>query len=102
MDQKSLTEEQIEKMKACASREELSALAKEEGIDLNDEQLEEISGGGWSAEDLKVYDLECGVCHKKAEVSGSAIKQWHEQNGANYGYTFVCPSCGETTTFLNM
>lgn len=41
-----LTEEQIAKVKACKNHEELLALAKAEGIELTDEQLSAISGGG--------------------------------------------------------
>ena len=41
-----LTEEQIEKIKACKNSDELLALAKAEGIELTDEQLEVVSGGG--------------------------------------------------------
>ncbi|MCR5079431.1 MAG: Nif11-like leader peptide family natural product precursor [Bacilli bacterium] len=40
-----LTAEQIEKVKACKSSEEILALAKKEGIELTEEQLESISGG---------------------------------------------------------
>ncbi len=40
-----LTPEQIEKAKAAKSVDELLALAKEEGIELTDEQLEAINGG---------------------------------------------------------
>lgn len=43
---KGLTKEQIAKVKACKSSEELLSLAKEEGIELTDEQLSAISGGG--------------------------------------------------------
>ena len=43
---KGLTEEQIAKVKACSNHEELLALAKKEGIELTDEQLNTISGGG--------------------------------------------------------
>ena len=42
---KGLTEEQIAKVKACKSQEELLALAKEEDIKLTEEQLEAVSGG---------------------------------------------------------
>ena len=35
-----------EKLKACKTPEELVALAKEDGIELTDDQLEAISGGG--------------------------------------------------------
>ena len=50
---KGLTEEQITKVKACKNNEELLKLAKEEGVELNDEQLETISGGACSGEDKK-------------------------------------------------
>ena len=43
---KGLTEEQIAKIKECKNHEELLALAKAEGIELTDEQLATISGGG--------------------------------------------------------
>jgi uncharacterized protein (UPF0212 family) len=50
---KGLTEEQIKKVKECNSAEEVLALAKAEGVELTDEQLEAVSGGagcsrGWS------------------------------------------------------
>ena len=40
-----LTPEQQEKAKACGTPEDLLTLAKEEGIELTDEQVEGISGG---------------------------------------------------------
>ncbi len=43
---KGLTKEQIEKIKACKNHDELLNLAKAEGIELTDEQLATISGGG--------------------------------------------------------
>ena len=45
MDIKDLTPEQMEKAKACTSASELIDLAKAEGVELSDEQLEQISGG---------------------------------------------------------
>ena len=39
---KGLTEEQIAKIKSCKSQEELLELAKEEGIELTEEQLREM------------------------------------------------------------
>jgi len=41
-----LTEEQIAKVRACKNGDELLALAKAEGVELSNEQLEAISGGG--------------------------------------------------------
>ena len=43
---KGLSEEQIAKIKSCKTQEEILKLAKEEGIELTDEQLATISGGG--------------------------------------------------------
>ena len=43
---KGLTEEQIAKVKACKSQEELLKLAKAEGVELTSEQIEAVSGGG--------------------------------------------------------
>lgn len=47
-----LTPEQQKKAKACKTPEEILALAKEEGYELSDVELKQISGGdGW--EDIK-------------------------------------------------
>ena len=43
---KGLTEEQIAKVKDFKTTEEILAFAKEEGIELTEEQLETVSGGG--------------------------------------------------------
>ena len=45
MDFNDLTEEQKAKAQACTTPEEMLALAKEEGYDLSDEELEGIAGG---------------------------------------------------------
>lgn len=45
MDFEDLTTQQKEKAIDCKTPEELIALAKEEGIELTDDQLESISGG---------------------------------------------------------
>lgn len=45
---KGLTEEQIEKVKACDDVHDLLQLAKDEGVELNEEQLNAISGGACS------------------------------------------------------
>ena len=50
MDFNDLTPEQMEKAKACKTPEELFALAKEEGVELTDEQIEAISGGLWGCD----------------------------------------------------
>ena len=45
MDIKDLTPELKEKAQNCKSVDEIIALAKEEGVDLSDEQLDAIAGG---------------------------------------------------------
>ena len=48
-----LSDELKAKAKACNTPEELLALAQEEGYELNDEELEAISGGhGWTTEEI--------------------------------------------------
>ncbi len=39
--------EQMDKIRNCTSSEELVELANSEGVELNDNQLEAISGGDW-------------------------------------------------------
>ena len=41
-----LSPEQAEQAKKCETREERLAFIRENGIELNDEQLEAVSGGG--------------------------------------------------------
>ena len=41
----------------CKSNEELFELAKSEGVELSDEQLEALSGGGYAAWDCNYYEL---------------------------------------------
>ena len=50
MDFNDLTDEQKAKVRACKTPEEMLALAKEEGYELSDKELEGISGG-WCATD---------------------------------------------------
>lgn len=40
-----LTQEQMDKVEACKTQEELLELAKAEGIELTDEDLDKVSGG---------------------------------------------------------
>lgn len=50
---KGLTEEQIAKVKACDDVRDLVQLAKDEGVELNEEQLNAISGGACSGTSTK-------------------------------------------------
>ena len=84
---KGLTSEQISKVKACNNSEELLALAKAEGIELTDEQLNAISGGGACSviSDFgdKINPFDCPFCgyNGKFDKDGNEI---------------TCPKCGKT------
>lgn len=55
---KGLTEDQIAKVKECGDVNDLIQLAKDEGVELNDEQLDAISGGNCSGTGKKRKKLE--------------------------------------------
>ena len=61
---KGLTDEQIAKVKECENNEELLVLAKEEGVELNDEQLSAITGGCHTStcEQIEIDQMQCPVC----------------------------------------
>ena len=84
---KNLTEEQIAKLRHCKDQKEMLALAKEEGIELTDEQLEAVSGGCSSTDTRKVCP-NCGS--KNTELSpntkGKAV------NGMLVSY-YKCKDC---------
>jgi len=48
---KGLTEDQIAKVRDCANVDDLLQLAEDEEVELNDEQLSAVSGGGCSNDD---------------------------------------------------
>ena len=61
MEFKDLTPEQQAKARACKMPEELLALAKAEGYELSDEELEGVSGGGaWDTIE-HILDHDCRV-----------------------------------------
>ena len=57
---KGLSEKQIAKIKNCKNQQEILKLAKEEGIELTDEQLEAVSGGCGSSDK---EGITCPKCH---------------------------------------
>jgi predicted RNA-binding Zn-ribbon protein involved in translation (DUF1610 family) len=84
---KGLTKEQIAKVKACKNSDEILALAKAEGVELTEEQLTAINGGGACSVVSDVGDFlnpfdcpECGS-NKVEAVKGK-------------GNLFECKSCG--------
>ena len=82
-----LSKEQIAKVKACKNSDELLALAKAEGIELTDEQLTVISGGGACTVISKGIDkidpFDCPFCG----YNGRFDKDGNE---------LTCPKCGKT------
>lgn len=80
---KGLTEEQINKVKICKNKDELLKLAKEEGIQLTDEQLEAVNGGGCTSEPPS--DVKCPKC-------GSNKTEWVWFPFV--GYELTCKKCG--------
>ena len=71
---KGLSQEQINKIKSCKNQDEILALAKEEGVELTDEQLDVVSGGACTA-------MKCPFCGSK--------------NVRFEGDRYVCDDCRE-------
>ena len=66
---KGLSEEQKKKVAECKSAEDVLALAKAEGVELNDEQLEAVSGG---CGDSKIKCPKCGSSNINVVVEEAA------------------------------
>ena len=84
---KGLSEEQIKKVEACKSSEEIINLAKAEGVELTDEQLAAVSGGG-----LCVSNKHCPKCGSKD------VRKIPSQRHASYD-DFECYDCGHIWRF---
>ena len=85
---KSLTKEQIAKLKECKSQEDMLKIAKEEGVELTDEQLEAVTGGN-------CFGPDCPQCGSDKVVTNTVT---HYFMGKEYGKTRFkeCESCGYT------
>ena len=86
---KGLTEEQIAKVNECKTPEEILALAKAEGVALNEEQLEAVSGGGCGR---SPKCPECGSKNLKStpRTVDSSSGNWHQITYDD----FTCKDCG--------
>ena len=71
-----LTEEQIARIKECKSQEEILAFAKEQGIELNDEQLDAVSGGGCLSSD-KCPTVEVITIHHSLQAVEHIVNAWN-------------------------
>ena len=78
---KGLTEEQIAKVKECKNQEELLKFAKEEDIQLTEEQLTAISGGGCFS------SFKCPNCGSK----DYRVLPRYQVSGCK---TYQCNTCG--------
>ena len=83
---KGLSEEQIAKAKACKNHEELMALAKKEGVELTEEQLSTISGGGACSVISDVGDY----------INPSDCPKCGCNNVKKDGNTYTCKKCGHS------
>ena len=84
---KGLTKEQAEKASKCKTAEELLALAKEEEIELTEEQLAQVAGGGCIAPATK--EGTCGNCGQ------TVVGEFNGDSKCSY-YLFICPNCGNS------
>ena len=80
-----LTEEQIAKVKACKNQEELLKIAKEEGVELSDEQLATVNGGFCTSTPSYTCP-QCGSKNVKTEHNINSISEW---------YCNDCQDCGK-------
>ncbi len=83
---KGLTDEQVKKVKACKSSQEILELAKTEGVELNEEQLAAVSGG-------------CGGGKKCPKCGSTNVKRKTEDVGLSDGrnaIVYVCKDCKHT------
>ena len=80
---KGLTEEQIRKLRECKDTEEILKLAKEEGIELTDEQLEAVSGGFCVRKAVI-----CPVCNSENTKFVKEESAYDVYECKNCGYTF--------------
>ena len=81
---KGLTEKQVQRAKACKNQEELLKMAKEEGIELTDEQLEAVAGG-------------CGTHTNKDFVCPSCGNHGMRRSYSGMDSTCTCVACGYKT-----
>lgn len=80
---KGLTEEQIAKVKACKNSQEMLAVAREEGIELTDEQLEAVNGGCGTTT-FPFCCSKCGSNQLKREPCGEFLEKSR----------YTCSKCG--------
>ena len=83
---KGLTEEQVKKVEACKSSEEIINLAKAEGMELTDELLEAVSGGFKSGGSLR----SCRKCHS----TDIRVDNYLKGGDKTVHVWYTCNKCG--------
>ena len=84
---KGLSQEQLEKVNRCKNGSDLLQLAKDEGFELNDEQLAAVSGGGCLDDSVNCVS-NCPKCGTVTEGD-----YYLKPKVGKFG-TFTCPNCG--------
>ncbi len=83
---KGLTEEQLEKARSCKNGKDLLKLAKQEGIQLTDEQLAMVNGGNCVQPKMPAH-RPCPNCNSNDTVALA----WDTSENVS---THFCKSCG--------
>ena len=83
-----LTEEQIAKVKACKSPDELITLARNEGVELTEEQLAAVSGGGLCRSTPTLTCPKCGSSNVKTKYNENSINEWYHSDCLDCGFTW--------------
>ena len=92
---KGLTEEQIEKIRACKSIEEILEVAKEEGVELSDEQLEAITGGACEEQAAPTpTPTQNGLRCPRCGSTSITIEHSSDENEYSRGISRRCNQCG--------
>ena len=89
---KGLTKEQIAKIQNCENQEEMLAVAKEEGIELSDEQLEAVSGGACTTTPPAKPTV-CPYCGAE-KIMATAVHNGNKPGCPLDYYSCQCKKCG--------
>ena len=81
---KGLSKEQIEKVQQCKNADEILALAKEEGVELTEEQLNAVNGGFCS--DTVIECPACGSTDVKSTMPSGPADPYTQYDCRTCGY----------------
>ena len=87
MDTIGMTPEQLERVKACETAEDILKLVSEEGYEISDAELEMVSGGSWGGG---------GGSSKACPFCGSTDTYEDTKDKGTPRTVMVCASCGMT------